>query len=189
MAEPLRINLGAGDSQYTGYTSIDLYDDAADIKADLCDLPFENNSVDEILCLQTVEHIAYYKTQKMFMEMYRVLKPGCKAHIECPDLLYAAREIMLTGDIDQKWIQHIYGEYHRPWDVGRYGEGAVDYVGARHVTGFTFKRIQRICGDIGFQVEDATRKFMDVPETLAVDLIKPIDAKEIQVELDTYGRR
>lgn len=168
-----RLNLGAGDSNFAGFTSVDLYDDAADVKADLCDLPFEDNSVDEIICLQTVEHIAYQKTEKMFMEMYRVLKPGCKAHIECPDLMHAAVDIILTGDIDEKWIKHIYGEYHRPWDIGRYGEGAVDHEGSKHRTGFTFKRMKRICERVGFEVQESTRKHMDVPETLAVDLIKP----------------
>lgn len=172
MAEVVRLNLGAGDSQYSGYTSVDLYDDAADIKADICELPFEDSSVDEILCLQTVEHIAYNRTVDMFYEMYRVLKPGCKAHIECPDLLYAARDIVKTGDISQKWIKHIYGEYYRPWDVDRYDD-ALDYEGAKHRTGFTYKRMQRICKGIGFEVEESKRKFMDVPETLAVDLIKP----------------
>lgn len=168
----MRLNLGSGNSQFAGFTSVDLYDDAADVKADLCDLPFEDNSVDEIICLQTIEHISYDKTDKMFQEMHRVLKPGCKAHIECPDLLYAAREIVETGDIDDKWIKHIWGEYFRPWDLDRYGSTAIDHEGSKHRTGFTFKRIERICGEIGFEVKEATRKHMDVPETLAVDLIK-----------------
>lgn len=188
MAE-VKLNLGSGDSQYAGFTSVDLYDEAAEIKADITELPFEDNSVDEIVCLQTVEHIAYNKTQKMFMEMYRVLKPGCKAHIECPDLMYAARAIVETGDIEQKWIQHIYGEYHRPWDIGRYGPTAVDHEGSKHRTGFTFSSMKRICEGIGFDVEESSRKHMDVPETLSVDLTKPVKERETNVQLDTYIRR
>ena len=174
MAE-LKLNLGSGDSEFAGFTSVDLYDDAADVKADLCELPFEDNSVDEIICLQTVEHIGYDKTEDMFQEMYRVLKPGSKAHIECPDLLYAAKEILFTGDVDNKWIKHIYGEYYRPWDINRYGPSAVDHEGSKHRTGFTFKRIKRICEGMGFEVKESSRKHMDVPETLAVDLIKRED--------------
>lgn len=170
----MRLNLGSGDSKFDGFTSVDLYDEAADIKADLCALPFEDSSIEDIICLQTVEHIPYDKTQQMFKEMYRVLKPGAKAHIECPDMLHAAVDIVLTGDLDQKWIQHIWGEYYRPWDVGRYGPEATELPGAKHFTGFTFKSMKRICGEIGFEVQESTRKHMDVPETLAVDLIKGV---------------
>lgn len=168
----VKLNLGSGDSKYQGFTSVDLYDEQADVKADLTDLPFEDNSVEEIICLQTVEHIAYNLTEKMFEEMYRVLKPGCSAHIECPDMMYAAKSIVETGDIEQKWIQHIYGEYHRPWDIDRYGPTAVDHEGSKHRTGFTFKRIQRICEPIGFEVKESERKHMNVPETLSVILTK-----------------
>lgn len=181
-----KLNLGSGDSQFEGFISVDKYDDTADVKADLADLPFDDNSVDEIVCFQTVEHIPYHQTQKMFMEMHRVLKPGCKAHIECPDLLYAAKAIAETGDIEQKWLQHIYGEYHRPWDVNRYGPEAVFLPGAIHYTGFTFKKMQRICEPMGFKVVESARKHMDVPETLSVDLIKE---GEQNVELDSYTRR
>ena len=171
MAE-LKLNLGSGDSQYEGYISVDLYDNAADVKADLCDLPFDDNSVDDIVCYQTVEHIPYHKTQKMFMEMYRVLKPGSKAHIECPDLLYAAKKIVETEDIYQKWVEHIWGGYHRPWDVGRYGPEAEFLPGAIHYNGFTLKRMKNICEPLGFEVVESRRKQMNVPETLSVDLIK-----------------
>jgi predicted SAM-dependent methyltransferase len=166
-----RLNLGAGNSGFQGFTSVDLYDDAADVKADLCDLPFDDNSVDEIICLQTIEHISYDKTEKMFQEMHRVLKEGCNAHIECPDLLYAAKEIVATGDIDDKWIKHIWGEYYRPWDTNRYPD-AENHEGSKHRTGFTLKRMKRICEPLGFKVTEASRKHMDVPETLAVELRK-----------------
>lgn len=168
----LKLNLGSGDSKFHGFTSVDKYDDAADVKADLIDLPFPDNSVDEIKCYQTIEHIPYHQTDKMFQEMYRVLVPGGTAHIECPDLMYAAVAIVTSGDIDQKWIQHIYGEYHRPWDVGRYGEGAVFHDGSKHYQGWTFKRMKRICEPIGFKVEETTDKHMNVPETLSVILTK-----------------
>lgn len=169
----LKLNLGSGDSEFEGFTSVDLYDESADVKADLCDLPFDDQSVDEIICLQTIEHIAYNKTEKMFEEMYRVLKPGKTAHIECPDLLIAAMNIVSTGDVEQKWIQHIYGEYYRPWDIERYGPSAVDFEGAKHRTGFTFESIKRICEPIGFEVEETLRKYMDVPETLSINLTRP----------------
>lgn len=170
-----RLNLGSGDSVFPGFTSVDLYDDKADIKADICELPFPDNSVEEIKCYQTIEHIPYNKTEDMFKEMYRVLEPGGTAHIECPDMMFAAKAIVEEEDIDDKWLKHIYGEYYRPWDIGRYGETAVFHDGSKHYQGWTFKRLKRICEPIGFSVEEASQKHMNVPETLSVILRKEND--------------
>jgi hypothetical protein len=171
-----KLNLGSGDSKFPGFLSVDKYDNTADVKADICDLPFADNSVEEIKCYQTIEHIPYHQTQKMFEEMYRVLQPGGTAHIECPDLIYAAVDIVTSGDLEQKWLQHIYGEYHRPWDVGRYGEEAVFHPGSIHYQGWTLKRLKRICEPIGFTVEEASVKHMNVEETLSVILRKKDDS-------------
>lgn len=167
----MKLNLGSGDTKFPGFTSVDLYDDAADIKADICELPFPDESVEEIICLQTIEHISYARTEDMFKEMYRVLEPGGFAHIECPDILYAAEEIVKCEDIEDKWLKHIWGEYYRPWDKNRYPD-AENHEGSKHRTGFTFKRIKRICEPIGFDVKLADKKEMDVPETLSVVLAK-----------------
>lgn len=167
----LKLNLGAGDTKFDGFTSVDKYDKAADIRADICELPFENDSIDEIIAYQVVEHIAYNKTEDMFKEMYRVLKKGGSAHIECPDIEYAAQEIAMSGDIDEKWLRHIWGEYYRPWDTGRY-EDALDHAGSKHVTGFTLNRMKHICEPIGFTVLKKETKHLDVPENLSVELVK-----------------
>jgi cell fate regulator YaaT (PSP1 superfamily) len=43
-------------------------------KADICDLPFEDNQYDVILCNHVLEHIP--DDTKAMQELYRVLKPG-----------------------------------------------------------------------------------------------------------------
>jgi Uncharacterized protein conserved in bacteria len=169
----LKLNLGAGDSRFEGFISIDKYDKAADVQADICDLPYKDNSVDKIVAYQVIEHIAYNKTEDMFREMYRVLKKGGIATVECPDLEYICQDIALTGDIEHKWLISIYGEYYRPWDNNRY-ENCEDHEGSKHRTGFTFKKLQRICEPMGFKVErlpwqDSQIK---VPENLSVRLTK-----------------
>lgn len=168
----VKLNLGSGDNHFDGFTNVDKYDKTAEVMADITELPFEDNTVAEIKCYQTVEHIPYHQTDQMFQEMYRVLKPGGTAHIECPDLMFAARAIVETGDVDQKWVQHIYGQYHRPWDVERYGPNAVFHDGSKHYNGFTFMKMKRICEPLGFKVERAKGKHMNVPETLSVLLTK-----------------
>ncbi|MDG1054262.1 MAG: methyltransferase domain-containing protein [Flavobacteriaceae bacterium] len=56
------------------YTTTDLHSPLADIKADICALPFEDNSYDLILCNHVLEHIP--DDLKAMEELYRVLKKG-----------------------------------------------------------------------------------------------------------------
>ena len=54
------------------YDTIDLNSPIADIKADICDLPFLDNSYDFILCNHVLEHVI--DDDKAMRELYRVLK-------------------------------------------------------------------------------------------------------------------
>lgn len=56
------------------YTTTDLFSPLADVKADICDLPFKDNSYDIIFCNHVLEHIDDDK--KAMSELFRVLKPG-----------------------------------------------------------------------------------------------------------------
>ena len=54
------------------YDTVDLNSPIADIKADICDLPFLDNSYDFILCNHVLEHVI--DDDKAMRELYRVLK-------------------------------------------------------------------------------------------------------------------
>ena len=54
------------------YTSADLYSPIVDVKADILDLPFENESFDIIFCNHVLEHIE--DDQKAMSELYRVMR-------------------------------------------------------------------------------------------------------------------
>ena len=56
------------------YITADLYSPIADVKADICDLPFEDNSFNVVFCNHVLEHIE--DDAKAMSELYRVLKPG-----------------------------------------------------------------------------------------------------------------
>ena len=56
------------------YTTTDLNSPLADVKADICDLPFDDNSFDVILCNHVLEHIP--DDHKAMSELYRIMKPG-----------------------------------------------------------------------------------------------------------------
>jgi ubiquinone/menaquinone biosynthesis C-methylase UbiE len=53
-----------------------------DVKADILDLPFEDNSFDVIICNHVLEHIIDDK--KAMSELYRVMKPKGWGIIQVP---------------------------------------------------------------------------------------------------------
>ena len=64
------------------YTTTDLHSPIADVKADICNLPFEDNAYDFIICNHVLEHIP--DDTKAMEELYRVLAPGGTAIIQVP---------------------------------------------------------------------------------------------------------
>ncbi len=64
------------------YTTADLYSPIVDVKADILDLPFEDNSFDIILCNHVLEHII--DDSKAMSELYRVLKPNGMGIFQIP---------------------------------------------------------------------------------------------------------
>ena len=56
------------------YTTADLYSPIVDVKADILDLPFEDELFDFVLCNHVLEHIE--DDAKAMSELFRVLKPG-----------------------------------------------------------------------------------------------------------------
>lgn len=165
-----KLNLGSGDSKFPGFISVDLYDDAADVKADICDLPFEDESVDEIVAYQVIEHIPYQKSEQMFKEMYRVLEPGGTVTLETPDVLFIAKDIVKNG-ISEKWIHSLVGEYYRPWDKERYDDWE-NCAAAIHRNPWDLRRIKEVCEPLGFSVEQIVPTQIRVMENLACLLKK-----------------
>jgi len=58
----------------------------SDIVGDIHNLPFEDNSVESIICIAVLEHVE--KPWQAIDEMYRVLKPGGYLYIYVPFLYY-----------------------------------------------------------------------------------------------------
>jgi len=99
------------------YITTDLESPLADVKADICDLPFEDNSFDFILCNHVLEHIPN-DTQAM-QELYRILKPGGTGIFQIPQDLN--RETTFEDDsiVDRKERAEIFGQYDHVRVYGR----------------------------------------------------------------------
>ena len=110
------------------YTTTDLHSPLADVKADICALPFEDNSYDLILCNHVLEHIP--NDLKAMKELYRVLKPRGTAILQVP--LEEDRENTFEDDsiTDQQERTRIFGQYDH---VRVYGQ---DYYNRLQKAGF-----------------------------------------------------
>lgn len=67
------------------YTSADLFSPIVDVKADILDLPFEDNLFDVVFCNHVLEHIE--DDEKAMSELYRVMKPGGLGIFQVPQEL------------------------------------------------------------------------------------------------------
>ena len=99
------------------YTTTDLFSPLADVKADICDLPFKDNSYDVILCNHVLEHIPDDK--KAMQELYRVLKPGGMGIFQIPQDLNRATTFADDSITDQKERAKIFGQYDHVRIYGR----------------------------------------------------------------------
>ena len=98
-ASPLKINLGCGDKSVPGYLNVDIVDERAsnmpDIVCDIRDLSiFESNIADEVMAIHVIEHFYHWEVGDLLREWVRVLKPGGKLILECPNLLAACHELI-----------------------------------------------------------------------------------------------
>ncbi len=99
------------------YTTTDLLSPLADVKADICNLPFQDNHYDVILCNHVLEHIP--NDTKAMQELYRVLKPGGMAILQIPQDLSRATTFSDDSIIDQKERAKIFGQYDHVRVYGR----------------------------------------------------------------------
>lgn len=111
------------------YTTTDLFSPLADVKADICNLPFEDNSYDVILCNHVLEHIP--DDIKAMEELYRVLKPGGMGIFQIPQDLSRATTFSDDTITDQKERAKIFGQYDHVRIYGR------DYFEKLRSIGFT----------------------------------------------------
>lgn len=99
------------------YTTTDLNSPLADVKADICDLPFEENSFDIIFCNHVLEHIPDDK--KAMQELFRILKPKGWAILQIPQDLNREETFEDNTITDPKERAKIFGQYDHVRVYGR----------------------------------------------------------------------
>jgi len=140
----MKLNLGCGGDKRAGWINIDIREEVnPDTVWDLekTPYPFDDESVDEILAKDVIEHITYLKVEDVLKECFRILKHGGRMYIQCPDMEAIARKVVLSGKYDWKQISY--------WVYGDQSYG----IHGCHKTGFTISTIKHLLESIGFAVE------------------------------------
>ncbi|MDO7171892.1 class I SAM-dependent methyltransferase [Mariniflexile sp. AS56] len=99
------------------YTTTDLLSPIADVKADICNLPFKDNSYDVILCNHVLEHIP--DDTKAMQELYRVMSVGGMGVFQIPQDLTRAKTFEDNSITDKKERAKIFGQYDHVRVYGR----------------------------------------------------------------------
>ena len=115
------------------YTTADLYSPIADVKADITDLPFEDDSFDIIFCNHVLEHIP--DDTKAMQELYRVLKKGGMGIFQIPQDLNREHTFEDDSITDPKERAKIFGQYDHVRVYGR------DYFDKLRSIGFTVEEV------------------------------------------------
>ena len=123
----------------------------AEIKADICNLPFRENEFDYVLCNHVLEHV--YDDEKAMREIYRVLKLKGNAILQVPINETLENTIDGRDTKDKNLRNKLFGQYDH---LRIYGKDYYD------------KLIK-----VGFKVEkiDQTKK-MDKSSILKFSLIE-----------------
>lgn len=127
------------------YVTTDLNSPLAEVKADICNLPFKDGEFDVILCNHVLEHIP--DDTKAMQELYRVLKPNGWGIFQIPQDLNRATTFEDHTITDRNERAKIFGQYDHVRVYGR------DY----------FDKLR----SIGFRVDE-----VDYTSTLSAEAIK-----------------
>lgn len=89
----MRLDIGG---KRRGWTSVDLYDPDADVRAHMGRLPVRDGCVETIRSAHALEHVPSATVMPVLREWRRVLAPSGALWLEVPDLDYVCRQ----------WLEH-----------------------------------------------------------------------------------
>lgn len=162
----MRLNLGCGPDVRPGYRNIDLYSSDPNVeKIDLSSLPwpFKNDSAEEILMLDFLEHFPYRKTGLILQEVWRVLKPEGFVDIQVPDFEECARAVLSeTSCLCNRCGHRVNSHENKCSSCGQTREniavaavkrlyGGQDFAGNYHYTAFSKTILRGLLEEHGFE--------------------------------------
>lgn len=144
----MKLNVGCGESHLEGFINIDIdsgekkgkLDLKPDLIHDITDgkLPYEDESIDTIYFLHSIEHIQLKKWSRVFEEFYRLLKPDGELVMAYPEFGTCAKYFMENfRGMRDFWRNTLYGRQMYPGDF--------------HVVPVVSKHLAEILQQFGFK--------------------------------------
>jgi len=146
----LKLNLCCGEDVRDGYINIDVRKTkpnvlVMDLEEDLL-RPFPDNSVEEIVAYDCIEHISWRKIEDLLRDIHRVLKCDGRLYLRVPDLEAIAKKVILDPGFR-------YNEL-RGWKaISFWVYGGQDYPENTHKAGFTIPTLKELLESLGFKIE------------------------------------
>jgi len=150
-AEKIRVlDVGSGDSEATrqlwagaDVVRVDLNPDTEpDVVADVRALPERLGEFDVIFASHILEHLARLEVLPTLRHWAGYLRPGGALHVLAPDIMWAAEEIVRTGQVSIPVMMHIYGSQQDELET--------------HRVGFTVALLRAAMAQAGLEVIHAT---------------------------------
>ncbi len=183
--EKIKLNLGCGNDLKDGYINIDRFNNTGgvDLVCDILQLPFPNNSVDEIYLSHVFEHLPINKTYVGIDEWKRVLKVGGSIEIRIPDLENEVK-LWLDKPDEEKWSE-----------LGRIF-GSQSHEGNTHLCGFnpgSLKSFLESCDlkvercahnhtTYGLEIQSVSRKISDKQESKVEYITHFVDGAHAEIK-------
>jgi len=124
---PVRLHLGCGTNHFEGYVNIDFPPSehtvqkvvGADVFANIVDLHFPDNSVDEIRSHHVFEHFDRSAALALLCKWHKCLKVGGKLIIETPDFDGCVRFYLKSKSYKKKQevIRLLFGSHEADWAI------------------------------------------------------------------------
>lgn len=146
--DAIRLHIGCGPIRLDGFVNIDARETpATDVVADAWDLGrFADASVAFIYCRHMIEHLTLAEARRTLAEWHRVLRPDGLANIVCPDLIFAAKQLLgMKRSVFPDQQAHAMAAFYG-WSLEE--RGGHDY--DSHRWGYTLDTLAALCGSVGF---------------------------------------
>lgn len=118
----IKLNIGCGMNKIPGYINIDANGDLnPDLTLDIRKgLPYQDNSVSEIVMYHTIEHIAKPFHRPLLEMLFRIIKLDGWLYLAYPEFEKIARNwLENTKSTREWWEATIYGRQLDDWDTHR----------------------------------------------------------------------
>jgi len=110
----MRLHLGCGDMILPGFINCDLYNPHAQLKCDVINLPFKDNSIEGIYSAHLIEHFDFFQAYHLLEEWKRVLSPGGRLEVETPNLEALCKALVETPEHNRFYFYDQF--FGKPWN-------------------------------------------------------------------------